>query len=85
MYRAPPKANIVTGNWEDILWLSRHISEEVQVSVGEPLLLELQCFVDSVKKNQLLEPLCSPQEALNVLKVIDCAFSKSKVKNHCEK
>jgi UDP-N-acetylglucosamine 3-dehydrogenase len=83
-YRAPPKANIVTGNWVDILWLSRHISEEIPVSVGEPLLMELQCFVDSVKQNELLEPLCSPQEALDVLKVIDCAFSKSKVENNCE-
>ena len=84
MYRAPPKANIVTGNWEDILWLSRHVNEEIPVSVGEPLLKELQCFVDSVKQNELLDPLCSPQEALNVLNVIDCAFSKSRVTNNCE-
>ena len=84
IYRAPPKANIVTGNWEDILWLSRHVSEEIPVTVGEPLLMELQCFVDSVKQNELLDPLCGPQEALNVLKVIDCAFSKSKVENHCQ-
>ncbi|WGM88504.1 MAG: Gfo/Idh/MocA family oxidoreductase [Candidatus Bathyarchaeum tardum] len=84
MYRAPPKANIVTGNWEDILWLSRHINEEIPVSVGEPLLMELQCFVDSVKQNELLDPLCSPQEALNVLKVTDCAFRKAKVKTGCE-
>jgi len=85
MYRAPPKAKIVTGNWEDILWLSRHINEEIPVSVGEPLLMELQCFVDSVKQNDLLEPLCTPQEALNVLKIIDCAFRHSKIESNCKK
>jgi len=82
-YRAPPKANIETGNWNDILWLSRHVEEEIPVSATEPLLMELQCFVDSVKKNELLDPLCSPQEALNVLKVTDCAFHTAGIKNNC--
>jgi UDP-N-acetylglucosamine 3-dehydrogenase len=75
-YRAPPKAKIEHGSWNDILWLSRHVEEDVPVSASEPLVKELQCFVDSVKKNQVLDPLCTPKEALKVLKVTDSAFSK---------
>ena len=75
-YRAPPKAKIETGRWDDILWLSRHVEDEISVSSGEPLLLELKCFIDSVKRNEILDPLCSTQEALRVLEVADIAFSK---------
>ena len=75
-YRAPPKAKIEHGSWDDILWLSRHVEEEIAVSSGEPLLMELQCFIDSVKRNKLLDPLCNTQEALQVLEVADSAFSK---------
>ena len=75
-YRAPPKAKIEHGCWDDILWLSRHVEEEIPVSSGEPLLMELQCFIDSVKRNKLLDPLCNTQEALQVLEVADSAFSK---------
>ena len=83
-YRAPPKAKIENGCWDDILWLSRHVEEEIPVSASEPLLMELQCFIDSVKRNDLLDPLCSPQEALQVLKVADCAFSKVRLKHKCD-
>ncbi len=76
--RAPPKAKIENGNWDDILWLSRHIEEEIPVSSYEPLLMELQCFVDSINKNKILEPLCTPSEALQVLKVTDEVFNKAK-------
>jgi hypothetical protein len=38
--------------------------------------MELQCFIDSVKRNEISDPLCSPQEALQVLKVTDSVFSK---------
>lgn len=75
-YRAPPKAKIEHGSWNDILWLSRHVEEDVPVSASEPLVKELQCFVDSVKNNQVLDPLCTPKEALQVLKVTDNVFSK---------
>ena len=74
--RAPPKAKIENGSWNDILWLSRHVEEEIPVFANEPLAMELQCFVDSVKQNQILDPLCTPKEALQVLKVMDNAFSK---------
>ncbi|PVX24955.1 MAG: hypothetical protein CW691_06065 [Candidatus Bathyarchaeum sp.] len=74
--RAPPKAKIEHGSWNDILWLSRHVEEEIPVLASEPLAMELQCFVDSVKKNKILDPLCTPKEALQVLKVMDSAFSK---------
>ncbi|MCW4015791.1 MAG: Gfo/Idh/MocA family oxidoreductase [Candidatus Bathyarchaeota archaeon] len=83
-HRAPPKANIENGSWDDILWLSRHVEEEFAVSVSEPLVMELQCFLDSVKKNEVLDPLCTPKEALKVLKVTDCAFSTAKVQNNCD-
>lgn len=75
-YRAPPKAQIEHGSWNDILWLSRHVEDEIPVSVSEPLAAELQCFVDSVKKNEIIDPLCTPVDALKVLKVMDSAFSK---------
>jgi UDP-N-acetylglucosamine 3-dehydrogenase len=83
-YRAPPKAKIEKGSWNDILWLSRHVEEDIPVSASEPLLLELQCFIDSVKKNEVLDPLCTTQEALQVLKVADCAFSKVGLKKKCD-
>ena len=54
------------------------MEEEIPVSSYELLLMELQCFVDSVKKNEVLKPLCNTQEALQVLKVTDSAFSKVK-------
>ena len=77
--RAPPKAKIENGSWDDILWLSRHIEEEIPVSSTEPLLAELQCFIDSVKKNEIIDPLCNPSQALQVLRVTDDAFSKAKL------
>ena len=80
-YRAPPKAKIEHGSWDDILWLSRHVEEEIPVSAGEPLLMELQCFIDSVKRNEILNPLCNTQDALQVLKVIESAFSKAGTTN----
>ena len=84
VYRAPPKAKIEHGSWTDILWLSRHVEEEIPVLVSEPLVMELQCFIDSVKKNEILDPLCNPKQALQVLKVTDCAFSKAGTKNKCD-
>jgi UDP-N-acetylglucosamine 3-dehydrogenase len=83
-YRAPPKAKIEHGSWNDILWLSRHVEEDIPVSASEPLVMELQCFIDSIKKNEVLDPLCNTQDALQVLKVIDCAFSKAEITNKCD-
>jgi hypothetical protein len=45
------------------------------------LVMELQCFVESVKRNEVLDPLCNTQEALRVLKVAESAFSKVGMKN----
>ena len=75
-HRAPPNVKIENGNWNDILWLSRHVEEEIAVSSNEPLVMELQCFADSVKRNEVLEPLCNTKEALQVLKVTDSALKK---------
>jgi UDP-N-acetylglucosamine 3-dehydrogenase len=83
-YRAPPKAKIERGSWNDILWLSRHVEEDLPVSASEPLMLELQCFIDSVKNGEVLDPLCTTQEALQVLKVADCAFRKVGIKKNCD-
>ena len=80
-YRAPPKAKIEHGSWDDILWLSRHIEDNIPVSSGEPLMMELQCFIDSVKRNEVLDPLCNTQEALQVLEIADSAFSKLESKS----
>ena len=52
--------------------------------LAEPLLMELQCFIDSVKRNEVLDPLCNTQEALQVLEVADSAFSKLGLKNKCD-
>jgi UDP-N-acetylglucosamine 3-dehydrogenase len=76
-YKSPPKVKIENGCWNDILWLSRHVEEDIPISATEPLLMELQCFIDSVKSGELSDPLCTPQEAIQVLKVADCAFSKA--------
>ena len=75
-YRAPPEAKIEHGSWDDILWLSRHVEEEIAVSSSEPLLMELKCFIESVKRNEVLDPLCTTQEALQVLEIAESAFSK---------
>jgi len=80
-YKAPPEAKIEHGSWNDILWLSRHVEEDIPVSATEPLVMELQCFIDSVKRNEVLDPLCNTQEALQVLEVTDSAFSKLGLKN----
>jgi UDP-N-acetylglucosamine 3-dehydrogenase len=80
-YRAPPEAKIEHGSWDDILWLSRHVEEDIPVSATEPLVMELQRFIESVKRNEVLDPLCSTQEALQVLEVADSAFSKVGLKN----
>jgi UDP-N-acetylglucosamine 3-dehydrogenase len=77
VYRSPPKAKIERGSWNDILWLSRHVEEEIPVASSEPLVMELQCFVESVKRNEVLDPLCTPQQALQVLEVAESAFSKA--------
>ena len=77
-YRAPPKAKIEHGNWEDILWLSRHVQDDIQIACKEPLVMELKCFIDSVKRNEILDPLCNTNEALQVLEISDEALSKMK-------
>ena len=77
-YRAPPKAKMENGSWNDILWLSRHVQEDIPVSTTEPLSMELQCFIESVKKKKIIDPLCSTQEALQVLKVVDSALKKKR-------
>ena len=83
-YRGPPKTRIEHGNWSDILWLSRHVKEDLLVSAKEPLAMELQCFIESVKRNELLDPLCNTQDALQVLKITDCAFRKAGKRNKFE-
>ncbi len=83
-YKAPPKVKIEHGNWNDILWLSRHVEEDVPVLPSEPLLLELQCFIDSVKACEVLDPLCTPQEALQVLKITDSALREVINKKNCD-
>lgn len=75
--RAPPKVKIEYGSWEDILWLSRNVEEDIPVSPTEPLKLELKHFIKSIKKGEVLEPLCNGKEALQVLEIIEKALSKT--------
>jgi len=77
-YRSPPKIKIEYGSWADILWLSRNVEEDIPVSPTEPLKLELKRFIESIKKGEILEPLCSGQEALQALEVSEKALSKLK-------
>jgi predicted dehydrogenase len=83
-YRAPPTAKIEKGTWNDIMWLSRHVEEDIPVSATEPLTMELQCFIESVKKNELSDQLCNTQEALQVLKVVESAYNKLGRKSKCD-
>lgn len=76
--RAPPKSELKYGNWEDILWLSRNVTEEISVLPAEPLELELNCFLESVREGEVLDPLCSGQDGLKVLTIIERALDRSK-------
>ena len=75
-YKAPPKIEIKFGNWEDILWLSRNVSENITVQPAEPLRLELKCFVESIISGEVLDPLCGGQDGLEVLRVIEKALGR---------
>lgn len=79
-YGAPPKTTIENGSWSDILWLSRHVEEDIPVSSNEPLELELKRFIESIKKNETLDPLCNSKDALQVLRIAERAFNKLKIK-----
>jgi UDP-N-acetylglucosamine 3-dehydrogenase len=76
--RPPPKAKMEHGSWKDILWLSRNVEETIPVSSNEPLKLELKCFIESIKENRVLNPLCNPQDGLQILKIAETAFNKLK-------
>jgi UDP-N-acetylglucosamine 3-dehydrogenase len=75
-YRAPPEAEIKYGSWRDILWLSRNVEEDIPIMSKEPLKLELKRFIESVKRNKVLKPLCNAEDGLRILKIADTAFSK---------
>ena len=76
--RPPPEAKMGHGSWKDILWLSRNVEEDIAISSNEPLELELKCFIESVKRNRVLDPLCNTQDGLQILKTAETAFSKLK-------
>ncbi len=76
--RPPPEAKMEHGSWRDILWLSRNVEENIPVSSNEPLELELKCFINSVKRNEVIEPLCNPHDGLQILKIAETAFSRLK-------
>jgi UDP-N-acetylglucosamine 3-dehydrogenase len=75
-YRAPPEAKITHGSWKDILWLSRNVEEDVPIKSSEPLERELKCFIESVEKNRIIDPLCNMQEGLQILRIAETAFTK---------
>ena len=73
-YRAPPRIKIESGNWQDILWMTRNVEEDIPIPLVEPLKLELQHFIASVKKSEVSDPMCNGEEAIKVLKTIEKAF-----------
>jgi len=75
-YRAPPRVQVESGSWKDILWVSRNVNEGISVSPTEPLKLELKHFIRSVKEGVILQPLCSGQEAFEVLKIVEKSLNK---------
>jgi UDP-N-acetylglucosamine 3-dehydrogenase len=75
-YMSPPKARIEHGSWKDILWLTRNVEEDFPISSSEPLEGELKCFIESVKKNQVLDPLCNMRDGLQILEIAETAFNK---------
>jgi UDP-N-acetylglucosamine 3-dehydrogenase len=74
--RAPPQAKIEYGSWKDILWLSRNVEEDIPLTPNEPLKRELKCFAESVKSNNVLDPLCTMEDGLQILKIAETAFNK---------
>lgn len=83
-YRAPPKVNVKGRSWEDFLWASRLVEENISSPPEEPLKLELECFIKSVKKGEILDPLCNGYEALEVLRVIKKALMNYDYSNNLE-
>ena len=73
-YKAPPQVRIESGNWQDILWLSRNVNEDISVTQMEPLEIELKCFIESIRKGEIINPLCSGEEGLEVLRILDNAL-----------
>ena len=59
----------------------RAVEEKIPVASDKPLELELQHFIKSIKKNEVLKRLCSTREALQVLKVVKSAFAKLRWKS----
>ena len=57
------------------------VEEKTPFASDEPLELELQHFIKSIKKNEVLKPLCSTREALQVLKVAESVFTKLRLKS----
>lgn len=74
-YRAPLQVKIDSGSWQDILGLSRNVNEDVSVSRAEPLELELKCFIESIKKGEIIDPLCNGEEGLEVLKIAERSYN----------
>lgn len=73
-YRAPPETRIEHGSWKDILWLSRNVEEDIAITSSEPLERELKCFIESVEKNSVLDPLCNMHDGLQILQIAETAF-----------
>jgi UDP-N-acetylglucosamine 3-dehydrogenase len=67
IYHSPPKARLETGVWQDMLWFSRNIEEDVGIMRFEPLELELKSFIKSIQNRRIQEPLCTGHEALEAL------------------
>lgn len=76
--RAPPRSRIGSSTWQDILVHSRNINEDIAVPRAEPLELELKCFIESVEQGEIIDPLCSGEEGLEVLRVSEESLTKAR-------
>lgn len=70
---SPPKLRKRPQSFEDLEQLSRNVETAFEVPRKEPMNALLQLFAESVRQGALIEPLCSAEQALVTMKVIDDA------------
>ena len=72
--RRPPRFKVENKNWNDFLWMSRNIEEDIPFTIQEPAKLQLKHFIASIKKGEVMDPICTGQDSLEVLRIVEKAF-----------
>jgi UDP-N-acetylglucosamine 3-dehydrogenase len=73
----PPKLRKRPQSFEDLEQLSRNVERSFDLPRKEPINVMLQLFAESVKKGEIVEPLCSAEEGLVTARAIDDAVRKA--------